>query len=132
MKISLKQSDTFIPDYDDNLTLPEDKQIKFHYRFLGSATRTQYEYLEDIQITQEIVEGSQQVGKRKLIQDSKGMALAMVTKIENLEIEYVDNDVKKVEQVTDIHDFYKRSLPGLAQLLEAHCLSATSEVNPKN
>ena len=60
------------------------------------------------------------------------MALAMVTSIENLEIEYVDNDVKKVEQVTDIHDFYKRSLPGLAQLLEAHCLSATSEVNPKN
>lgn len=129
MKISLKKSDTFIPDYEDNLQLPEDEQIKFHYTFLGSATRKQYEYLEDILITQEIVEGSQQVGNRKLIQDSKGMAMAMVTKIENLEVAYEDGTTEKVE---DIRDFYKRSLPGLAQLLEAHCLNATSEADLKN
>ena len=128
MKISLKQSDTFIPDYEDNLELPEDQQVKFHYRFLGSGTRQQYVYLEDIVITQEIAEGKAQMGNRKLIQNSKGMALAMVTKIENLEVDYDG----KEETVTDIRDFYKRSMPVLAALVEEHMLNATAEVDPKN
>ena len=130
MKISLKQSDTFIPDYGDNLTLPEEDQIKFHFRFLGSATRQQYQYLEDIEITQELAEGSGQVGNRKLIQNAKGMTKAMVTRIDNLDIEYDDGTKAEVK---DIAEFYTRAMPVvLVALVEEHMLNATAEVDTKN
>ena len=128
MKVSLKKSDVFIPEWEDNLELPEDEQIKFHITFLGSATRQSYEYLEPIVVTQEGVK--EQSLNRRLIQNRKGMAMAMVTRIENLDVDYDDGTS---EAVTDIRDYYKRAMPGvLTALLEEYCLNATSEVDPKN
>jgi len=130
VKITLKKSDVFIPDYGNNLELPEDEQLKFHIQFLGASRRQQFVYLEDIEITQEIAEGAGQVGNRKLIQDSKGMARAMVTGIDNLEIEYDNGETAKVTSITD---FYNRPIdPVLVALLEEYCLNATAEVDTKN
>lgn len=129
MVVSLKKSDAFIPDWMDNLDQPEDKQIKFHYTFLGSAERKGYVYARPMEFTQEIGKNEGQLGKMEMIQDGKGLALRMVTRIENLSIEYEDG--KKVV-IDTIRDFYKYPLPELASMVESHMLEATAVVDTKN
>lgn len=129
MKVSLKKSDTFIPDWEGNLDEPEETQVKFHYRFLGSADRKRYVYQKPIEFTQDVGKAEGQIGKIEMIQDGKGLAMAMVTKIVNLEVEYEDGTT---EFVADIRDFYKRAIPDLAAILEAHMLEATAVTDPKN
>ena len=129
MVVSLKRADVFVPDWRGNLDQPEDRQVKFHFRFIGSADRKSYVYAKPMEFTQEIGKTEGQLGKMEMIQDGKGLALRMVTRIENLELEY--DDGKKVV-IDDIREFYKYPLSDLAAMVESHMLEATAVVDSKN
>lgn len=129
MKVSLKRSDVFIPDWENNLEQPDELQIKFHYRFLGSGDRKRYIYQKPIEFTQNVGKAEGQIGKIEMIQDGRGLALAMVTRIENLEVEYEDGTEAVVSSIAD---FYKAALPDLAAMIEGHLIEATAVADPKN
>jgi hypothetical protein len=128
VRVSLKKSDVFIPDWQGNLDLPESEQVRFHYRFLGSAERDKYIYRKPMEYTFD-AKGEGQFGKVEMVQDGKGIAMRMVTRIENLEVEKEDGTVVSVDNITD---FYKHPMADLAGLVEAHMLEATAVVDTKN
>jgi len=128
MRVSLKKSDVFIPDWHDNLELPEGEQVKFHYKFLGSAERARYVYRKPTEYTFDN-KGGDGFGKAEIVTDGKGLALRMVTRIENLEVE---TEAGQVRNIDTIEEFYKYSLPDLASLVEAAMLDATAVVDSKN
>lgn len=126
MKVSLKQSDVFIPDWNDNLDLPADEQVKVYYRFLGTGDRAKYIYRKNAEW--QFSEKGDSVGTAEMVTDGRGLAMRMVTKIEGLELD-LDNKVVRIETIAD---FYKYSLPDLAALIEAEMLNATAVVDSKN
>lgn len=113
----------------DNLERPEGEQVKFHYRFIGSADRKQYVYAKPMEFTQEIGKNEGQLGKMEMIQDGRGLAMRMVNRIENLSVQYEDGKTVAIE---DVKEFYKVALPELAALVEARMLEATAVVDSKN
>lgn len=129
MIVSLKRSDVFIPDWMGNLDRPEAEQIRFHYKFIGSADRKQYIYAKPMEFTQEIGKNEGQVGKMEMIQDGRGLALRMVTRIENLSVLYDDGKTVAIEE---IKEFYKVPLNDLAAMVEAHMVESTAVVDSKN
>lgn len=128
MRVSLKKSDVFIPDWMGNKDLPEAEQVKFHYKFLGSAERNQYVYKKPTEFRFD-GKGQGQFGTIEMVQDAKGMALRMVTRIENLEVELDDG---KVVHIDNIQEFYKYALHDLASEVESRMLEATAMVDTKN
>ena len=129
MIVSIKRADVFIPDWNGNLDQPSEKQIKFHYKFVGSGERKQYVYAKPMEFTQEIGKNEGQLGKMEMIQDGRGLALKMVTRVENLSVEYEDGKSVAIE---DIREFYKYPLSDLAAMVESHMLEATAVVDTKN
>ena len=91
MKIKVKKSDVFIPTWKENEK--EDAPIKVHYRFLTAGERDNYIGVEPVKV----VDGDPEVTIR---QDNHGLAVKMISRIENLEI---DNGTK----VTTVDDAVK-------------------------
>lgn len=129
MKVSLKKSDIFIPEWNGNQELPEDEQIKISHKFLGSAKRKQYIYSKPLHFTQALAADGEQMGEVELVQDGKGIALETVTKIENLDVLLDDG---KTTSVTEIGEFYKYAMHDLAAELEAYLLTCTAVTDSKN
>ena len=147
MKIHYKKSDIFIPEWNDNKKLPPDEQIKFHHRFLTVEERKKYVYWDDYTEGQMTVLSAlaaaekmsidEQVSAlekddRKFVQDGKGIAKAIITKIEGLIL--VDEETKKEEKIDTIAKFYSAldAFPGLNFELEKYCLGASARADSKN
>ena len=144
MVINVKKEDVFIPEWNDNRDLPDIDQIKIWHRFLTTAEREQYIYLKNytegsaaklIAATQggEIDDSAADIFveySREFVQDTKGMALAIVTKIENLAIDYGDGK----EPIDTIEKFYAApdAFPQLRAEIEGHMLNLTARADTKN
>ena len=146
MKIHYKKSDIFIPEWNDNKKLPEGEQIKVHHRFLTTLERKTFVYWKDRtegqmaalsaianidDMTQEDQYKILERDDRALIQNSEGIARAIVTKIENLEME---DETGKVHKIETIDQFYKApdAYPALRAEIEAKCLSMSARADSKN
>lgn len=125
MEINIQKNGFYIPKWRGNRELPEKEQIKFHYRFLSNDERDTYIYLQPVTLKQ-IDEGN--ALDREYVQDGKGIAKAITTKIDNLNIVA---DGKK-EQITDIDTFYSYSFPLLASEYESRLLNVSQVVESKN
>ena len=140
MVINVKKEDIFIPQWNGNQDLPEAEQIKIYHRFLTTAERERYIYLKnytegsaakllaakDDEITDVFLEYG-----REFIQDSKGIALAIITKIENLSIDYGDG---QEEAVGTIEKFYSLpdAFPALRAEIEGYVLNLSARGDSKN
>jgi len=146
MKIHYKKSDTFIPEWNDNKKLPKEEQIKFHHRFLTTEERKKYIYWEDytegqmtilsaLAVAEKLSQAEQESAlskdDRRYVQDSKGIALAIITKVENLSL--VGEDGKETK-IADIATFYKGidAYTNLRAELENYCLSVSARADTKN
>ena len=125
MEIQINKFGSYVPKWRGNKTLPEKEQIKFHFRYLTNDERDQYIYLTPVTLKQ-IDEGN--ALDRSYVQDGKGIAKAVTTKIENL---VINADGKK-EEIKDIETFYKYSFPLLASEYESHLLNVSQVVESKN
>ena len=127
MEIMIRREAVWEPDWNGNLDLPEAERVKFHHRFLTVDERDEFFYLEPLTQAQ-IVAG--ELTSRRFIQNEKGLAKRLVTKIENLA--YVENGV--TVKVEDINRFYTSPdcFGNLPVLLEAHLLGVTAQVDSKN
>lgn len=123
MIIEAKNSDVFIPTFNDNKEQPVDEQIKVHHRYFLPSERKKYIYTEPIVVD---VGTGEVDGKVKYVQDEQGIAKALITKIENLTIS-IDGKEKKVQTVKEMYE-----TPGVPQALvteiELYLLSASPEV----
>ena len=128
MRVSLKRTDTFTPEWNGNQELPEEEQVRFHHKFLGSADRKKYIYKKTIKFSQGD-DPSKQISDLEVVTDGRGIAMKTVTSIENLEVEIVDGTVAKIE---DVEVFYRYSLNDLAAELERYMLECTAVVDSGN
>jgi len=124
MKVQIKKNGVYIPKWRDNQKLPEGEQIKFHYRFLTNDERDEFIYLEPVTLQQ--IDDNKALD-RKYVQNGKGIAKLITTKIEN----FLADDGKEVE-IKDIGTFYKYSFPLLAAEYESHLLNVSQVVESKN
>lgn len=127
MRINVKKDSIWIPDWEDNKKLPEKDQIRFHHRFLTADERDIYVYVEDMQIKNL----TDKEDNRKWIQNKKGIAKAVITKIENLV--FVDEKGKE-EKIDTIEKYYASpdAIPALTYILESYCLGLVARVDSKN
>ena len=128
MRVSLKRTDTFTPEWNGNQELPEEEQVRFHHKFLGSADRKKYIYTKPIKFSQGD-DPSKQISDLEVVTDGRGIAMKTVTSIENLEVEIVDGTVAKID---DVEVFYRYSLNDLAAELERYMLECTAVVDSGN
>ena len=128
MKINVKRNSIWIPDWEDNKKLPEKEQIRFHHRYLTLDERDEFIYIESATVEQVQLEES---GNRKFIQDKKGIAQRITTKIENLVM--VDENGKE-EKLDTIDKFYSApdAFSELKVFYEAYCISLSARVDSKN
>jgi len=127
MRINVKRDSIWTPDWEKNKKLPEKEQIRFHHRYLTTDERDIYIYVEDMKVVDLTAEDD----NRKWIQDKKGIAKAIVTKIENLTLvdeKGKEQHIDKIEQFYDAPDAF----PALAMLLEGYCLSLVARQDSKN
>jgi len=146
MKIHYKKSDIFIPEWNGNKKLPKEEQIKFHHRFLTTEERKSFVYWEDYtegqmtilsslavadKMTEKEQENALAKDDRRFVQDAKGIALAVVEKIENFSLVSEDN---KETKITDIKTFYKGidAYTNLRAELEQYCLGLSARADSKN
>lgn len=146
MKIHYKKSDIFVPEWNDNKKLPEGDQIKFHHKFLTTVERKTFIYWKDrtegqmaaLSVIADIENMTQEEqykvlerDDRALVQNAEGIARAIVTKIENLEME---DEEGKVQKIDTIAKFYNApdAYPALRAELEALCLRLSARADSKN
>lgn len=122
MRIEVKAEDIYIPRWNNNRGLPEDEQIKITHRFLLGGERKKYIYTKPMQADKFTGELDSKVD---YIQDGQGIAKAIVTKIEGLEVACGD----KVVKVDTIEKLYTTS--GVNQVLIAEIESAMLLASPE-
>jgi hypothetical protein len=100
MIIEVKNKDIFIPVYGGNDKQPEGEQIKVHHRFLLPGERKKYIYTRPVKVDKlkGVVDSNVEA-----VQDEEGIARAIITSIENLEIKCGD-DIVKVDTVEKMYD----------------------------
>ena len=125
MEIQIRKHGSYIPKWRGNRELSEKEQIVFHYRYLTNDERSDYIYLQPITLKQV---SDDDALNREYVQDGKGIAKTVTTKIDNL---IIDADGKK-EEIKDIETFYKYSFPLLAAEYETHLLNASQVIESKN
>jgi len=146
MQIHYKKSDIFIPESYDNKKQPEGEQVKFYHGFVTTAQRKEFVYVEPhtqgkvtilTSMYKEEMNEDEQVkmlekNDRKIIQDGDGIARAITTKIENLEM--VDDETKKVHKIDTIEKFYNApdAFPLFAAEYRAYCLGLSARADTKN
>lgn len=123
MEVRIKREDVWYPNWNGNLDLPESERVAFHHGFLTVEDRDRFQYLKPA------TQGQLMTGKgldREWIQDGKGIAKAVVTKIDNLTV--VDGSTKN--KVDTIEKFYAQpdAFEELPMLLEAHLLDVTARI----
>lgn len=124
MIIEVKNEDTYVPKYGGNRDLPEEEQMKVHHRYLVPGERKKYLYTQPIRLDMATGEVD---GKVEYIQDERGIAEAVITKIENLSVRSGGKDKK----ITTGSQLYTTS--GVPQALvteiESYLLTASPEVD---
>jgi hypothetical protein len=100
MIIEVKNKDIFIPVYGGNDKQPEGEQIKVHHRFLLPGERKKYIYTRPVKVDKLKGKVDSNV---EAVQDEEGIARAIITSIENLEIKCGD-DIVKVDTVEKMYD----------------------------
>ncbi len=110
MIIEVKNEDIYTPDYGDNKKLPEVEQVKVHHRFLLPGERHKYIYTKEIMVDK--IKGTVD-SNVEAISDMEGIARAIITKIENLDIKCG----KKTIKVDTVEKMYSTS--GVPHLLIA-------------
>jgi len=121
MRINVKRDSIWTPDWEKNKKLPEKEQIRFHHRYLTTDERDIYIYVEDMKVVDLTAEDD----NRKWIQDKKGIAKAIVTKIENLTL--VDEKGKE-QHIDKIEQFYSMMRPMRSRHLQC-CLKGIVSVS---
>ncbi len=145
MKIHYKKSDVFIPESYDNKKQPAGDQVKFYHRFLTTAERKEFIYLEPhtqgkvailTNMYKENMSEDEQVdllehNDRRIVQDGEGIAMAITTKIENLVM--VDESDKE-QKIDTIEKFYAApdAFPLFAAEYKQYCLGLTARADTKN
>jgi len=139
--INVKKEDIFIPEWNKNREQPDHEQIKIYHRFLSTAERERYIYLKNYTegsaaklIASSDTDDMDDVFveySREFVQDSRGIAMAIITKIENLVLLYDDG---REEEVSTIEAFYKTpdAFPGLRAELEGQMLNLSAKADSKN
>jgi len=124
MIIEVKNKDIFIPSYGGNDKQPDGEQIKVHHRFLLPGERKKYIYTKPLLVDK--LKGTVD-GKVEAVQDEEGIARAIITCIDNLEIKCGDKTVK----VDTVDKMYKTSgVPkGLVSEIEVNMLLSDPEVD---
>lgn len=122
MRIEVQKEKTFIPKWNGNDKDPE--PIKVHHRFLKPSERKQFIRLEPFSIE---YEKDEQKTSSQYIQDSEGIAKAVIQKIENLTL-VIDGKDKKIDTVDKMYNV--EGVPqGLVAEIEAYLLNASPEVD---
>jgi hypothetical protein len=146
MKIYYRKDDIFIPTWEKNNELPQDDQIKFHHRYLSTAERKKFIYWENYtegqmltfstmnnadKMTQEEQVDALSKNTRRFIQDAEGIARAVTTKIDGLEMVDPAGNVHKIDT---IDKFYKApdAFAALRAEYEAYCLTLSARGDSKN
>ena len=143
MVINVKKEDIFIPEWNGNQDLPDAEQIKFYHRFLTTDERERYCYIKNftegkmqrlfdiVQKPEFDIEAYVENNDREVIRDKRGIAKAIVTKIENLVLE---NETGGKETVNTIEGFYNApdAYSGLRAELEGYVLNLSAKVDSKN
>ena len=124
MIIEVKNNDIFIPKYGGNDKLPEGEQIKVHHRFLLPGERKKYIYSQPVKVDKLKGEVDSNV---EVVQDEEGIARAIVTSIDNLNIKCGKKSVK----VDTIEKMYATSgVPKeLVSEIEVRMLLSSPEVD---
>jgi len=113
LKITLRRSTVYIPDWNGNKKLKKEDQIKVHYNYLTTEQRNDF-----------IVSG----GKLSVAKVGKEVFLAAVTKIENLTAEIDGEEVEITKEnifdVPDLHDLY---MDVTVEIISSSSLDSTSK-----
>jgi len=91
MVIEVKNKDIFIPKYGENDKLPDGEQIKVHHRFLLPGERKKYIYTRPVKVDKLAGKVDSNV---EAVQDEEGIARAIITGIDNLDIKCGDKTIK--------------------------------------
>lgn len=89
--IEVKKEGVYIPKWNGNEKLSEDKQIRVHHRYLAPGERQKYFY--DKPMIKDKLKGKLD-GKVETIQDFTGVAKATITSIENFSIKVDGKEIK--------------------------------------
>lgn len=93
MKVKLSRTNTFVPTWNENDELPEEEQIKVHYKYLTTEDRNNFVIYSNNMSVASI---------------AKEVFLKSVEKIENLYIEVDGEEVEATpEQIIDMPDMYE-------------------------
>jgi len=123
MKVNISKKGTFIPEWNGNKDLPEEEQIKVHFRYLNVQERKRYTTQHPWEVD------GQGNFSFKLEHDDKAIFQAMTETIENLSIEDENGNTKEVKTADDLLN--ARGLDELFQEIWTHYFSSGA-VNTKN
>jgi len=140
--INVKRANVFIPTFNGNRDLPDSEQIKFHHGFLTTEEREEFVYVKNFtqggidKLVSTIgddfdMDAYAEANDREVIQDSKGIAKKITTKIENLVIE----DESGVKETLDTIDKFYTAPDAFAQMraeYEAYVLNLSAKAESKN
>lgn len=120
MIIEVKKENTFIPEWNGNRDESEDEQIKIVYRYPTVAEKERFLYTKPIKISEG---GASEI---EMVQDSQGLAKAIIKRVDNLTL-WVDDKEKKIKTATDLYSV--EGVPGaLVREIEMHLVNASPEV----
>lgn len=124
MVIEVKRESEFIPEWNGNRDLDEKEQITIVHRFLKPGERQKYIYVEPIEFD---YSGEKTVPKSRYVQNSAGVAKAVITGIKNLSINQDGKEIV-VDTVGKLYD--TEGVPqALVSEIEAYLLNASPEVD---
>jgi len=130
MRVVIAEKDVFIPTWNDNKNLPEDEQIKVHYKFPTQNQRNRYitRYPAELESGKNAASGQNTI-RMKIETDDKMMFKLLVTKIENLEWEDHDGQIHEIKKPDELFD--ARGLDALYDEIIGHLFNAQA-VQVKN
>lgn len=127
MKLIIKDSDVFIPEWNKNKSLPEAEQIKIYYKYLTTEQRKQFVYTEPLKISTEKNKDSEM--ELVIKQDTMGIAKTSVYRIDGIEL----SDGKKIDTIQKLYSTIDScDLGGLISEIEGFLLNANKRIDEKN
>jgi hypothetical protein len=123
MIIEVKDKGTFIPRYGGNKKQPTAEQIKVNHRFLLPGERKSYLFTRPIVMD---INTGKVDSKVEYVQDEQGIAKAIITSIENLQVK-CNGEIVDIKTANDLYN--TNGVPqGLVTEIELYMLSVTPEV----
>lgn len=127
MKIQIKESDIYIPNWHNNRELPDAEQIKIYYKYLTTDQRKTYVHTEPLKVSAE--KGKDSEIEIVIKQDTEGIAKASIYRIDGLET----MEGKKIDTVAKLYSTIDSSEIGmLIAEVENYLLSANRGIDEKN